>query len=346
MRKILFIGDLHLGKHWLGVDLLEEQRDILLTQIPAHCAAKQPDIVVVCGDIFDSIHPRKGALELWEAFLGLLARRNIELVVISGNHDNTSLIEYGSSLFPTNINIAAETKTALVKEFGDIRIVAVPFVRPTDFNVDSYMDAVCVAVRGVEEDDSKFNILVTHNQYGGLGYDDNERIANDGVCEREGFKQSFDLVVAGHIHKPEDDENFHYVGSIMPFTFAEAGPHRCLLFEIDGKKIVQHDLPLKPKYDILDVVVEELTDDIELPTDKYIRIKTQKTDHLLEQRLKKRYPLLLKIEKPKKDYVMDFQDMDFQHRTDQELIESYYEQVLGSQDREQIRKLVNRLCVS
>ncbi len=344
--EILFIGDLHLGKHWLGVDLLKEQRHILMGQILDYCEIYNPKAIVVCGDIFDSIHPRKEALGLWEEFLNSQLQEDRQLFIISGNHDNAAIIEYGSSIFPKSVHISALTKKAGVHVLSDnIRLITIPFVRPVDFGVETYMDAVCASLEDVPEDTEKryFNILVSHNQFGGLGYQDDERLSNDGVCERSPLKSVFDLVIAGHIHKPEDDGNFHYVGSIMPFTFAEAGQHRCMLFNIEKSGSSFIDLPLKPLYDIYDVEVEHLTDDLRLPVDKYIRIRTPNSDPLMEERLKKKYPLLLKIQRPKQDYTLNFTDMDFKHRTDRELLESYYENILGRVDENQIGELVDRL---
>lgn len=85
--KILHTSDWHLGKKLEGKSRLEEQRQVL-TELVAVCEREQVDVVLVAGDIFDTVNPPAEAEELFYSLALKLAAGKRCFVAIAGNHDN------------------------------------------------------------------------------------------------------------------------------------------------------------------------------------------------------------------------------------------------------------------
>ncbi len=92
--KFFHLADLHLGKRVNGFPMLEDQRYIL-KQIIALADADHPDAVIIAGDVYDKAIPSVEAVNLMDDFLVELVKRNLEIFIISGNHDSAERISYG-----------------------------------------------------------------------------------------------------------------------------------------------------------------------------------------------------------------------------------------------------------
>ena len=132
--KFLHLGDLHLGKTLSDFDLIEDQKYIL-DQI-LHIAEKESaDAVLIAGDVYDKSIPSEAATKLLDYFLIELAKKEIKVFMVSGNHDSDDRLNYGSALFASNqIFISAVFDGILHKQSftdGDteITIYMLPFVK-------------------------------------------------------------------------------------------------------------------------------------------------------------------------------------------------------------------------
>ena len=85
--KLIHLSDLHLGKRVNEFSMLEDQRDIL-SKILDIIDREEPDAVILAGDIYDKPVPPAEAVQLFDDFLYNLARRDLQIFVISGNHDS------------------------------------------------------------------------------------------------------------------------------------------------------------------------------------------------------------------------------------------------------------------
>lgn len=84
--KLLHTADWHLGKVLKGVPRLDEQRAVM-AELVAIADREAVDLVLVCGDVFESAAPTADALGLaWSTLLALRAT-GADVVVIGGNHD-------------------------------------------------------------------------------------------------------------------------------------------------------------------------------------------------------------------------------------------------------------------
>ena len=92
--KFFHLSDLHLGKRVNGFSMIEDQKYIL-QQITELADREAPDAVIIAGDVYDKSIPSVEAVNLFDDFLVSLAQRNLQVFVISGNHDSAERISYG-----------------------------------------------------------------------------------------------------------------------------------------------------------------------------------------------------------------------------------------------------------
>ncbi len=91
--KILHTADWHLGKKLDHFSRIEEQK-LVMQEIVDIADSQNVDIVIVAGDLFDTINPSTDAVELFYKTLKQLSKNgNRPVLAIAGNHDSPSLID-------------------------------------------------------------------------------------------------------------------------------------------------------------------------------------------------------------------------------------------------------------
>ena len=95
--KLIHLSDLHLGKRVNEFSMIEDQ-EYILKKIINIIDDESPDAVILAGDIYDKSIPSAEAVQLFDEFLVQLAKRKLEVFVISGNHDSPERIAFGSRL--------------------------------------------------------------------------------------------------------------------------------------------------------------------------------------------------------------------------------------------------------
>lgn len=72
--------------------------------------AKQPDCVLLAGDIYDKPVPPAEAVVLFDDFLNQLAELKVPVCIISGNHDSAERLAFGAQLMSgSGIHLRAAT---------------------------------------------------------------------------------------------------------------------------------------------------------------------------------------------------------------------------------------------
>ena len=99
--KLMHVGDLHLGRSLGDFDLTEDQ-EYMLGQLLGIVEKQAVDAVLIAGDVYDKAIPSEAATRMLDYFLSSLAKRNVNVYMVSGNHDSDERLNYGSSLFETN----------------------------------------------------------------------------------------------------------------------------------------------------------------------------------------------------------------------------------------------------
>ena len=114
--KLMHIGDLHLGRSLGDYDLTEDQ-GYMLEQLLEIADEQAVDGVLIAGDVYDKSIPSEAATRMLDRFLSSLAGRNVNVYMISGNHDSDERLRYGSSLFETShIYISTKYTGSLYKQ--------------------------------------------------------------------------------------------------------------------------------------------------------------------------------------------------------------------------------------
>lgn len=318
--KFIHLSDLHLGKRVNEFSMIEDQRYILqeILRITEH---EQPDGVLVAGDIYDRTVPPVEAVELLGDFLKALAAQGCKVIMISGNHDSPERLSFASSLIAkSGIYISPVYNGNIVPvsfrdEFGTVTVYPLPFVKPVSVRgaypeekIESYSDAVRVAVEHLGLDVKERNILVTHQFVTGAQTCESEELSVGGTDQVDGsLFDDFDYVALGHLHGPQcvGRDTVRYCGTPLKYSFSEAGHHKSLtVVEFYEKGNIQiRTVPLKPLHDMrrLRGSYEELTSrDSYLGTavDDYIHITLTDEEDVLDAAAKLRiiYPNLMKMD--------------------------------------------------
>lgn len=317
--KLIHLSDLHIGKRVNEVSMIEDQEHIL-TAILQIIDAEQADAILIAGDVYDKSIPSIEAVALFDDFLCSLAKRNLPVLIISGNHDSPERLAFGGRLFEhSGIHISpvyngTVDTVKLSDEFGEVVFWLMPFVKPAhvkryfpDAGIESYTDALCTAVEHMELDKTVRNVLLTHQFVTGASRCDSEEISVGGSdnVDASAF-DDFDYVALGHIHGPQNvgSNRIRYCGTPLKYSFSEAAHYKSVTVVQLGQKgsLTLHTVPLLPRHDMRELrgTFAELTDITRLSdvgSDDYIHIILTDEEDVTEAvgRLRKFYPNLMKL---------------------------------------------------
>ena len=234
--KFIHLSDLHLGKRVNEYSMLEDQ-EYILTKIINIIDDEKPFGVIIAGDVYDKSIPSAEAVQMFDDFLTRLAKRNLQVFVISGNHDSPERMSFGSRLMDqSGIHISQVYNGqielfAMEDEHGVVNVYMLPFVKPahvkrfSDESIESYTDALRVAIAEMNVNQSERNILITHQFVTGAMRSDSEDVSVGGSDNVDvSVFDSFDYVALGHIHSPQNctSERVRYCGTPLKYSFSEA----------------------------------------------------------------------------------------------------------------------------
>ena len=265
--KIVHLSDLHLGKRVNEFSMLEDQAYIL-SSILRIIDEVGPEAVIVAGDVYDKPVPPAEAVELFDDFLWQLARRKVQVFVVSGNHDSPERIAFASRLIDhSGIHLSPVysgqvAPITLADEYGPVRFYMLPFVKPThvrryfeDKEISSYTDALRVAVDAMAMDKTVRNVLVTHQFVTGAARSESEDVSVGGTDNVDASVfDGIDYVALGHIHGPQNigEPRIRYAGTPLKYSFSEAGHVKSVTVATLGEKgnLQVETIPLTPRRDL------------------------------------------------------------------------------------------------
>jgi len=260
--KLLHLSDLHIGKRLNEFSLIEDQR-FILNQICDIVKENAPDAVLIAGDVYDKSVPSAEAVSLFDEFLVNLSRLNTRIMVISGNHDSPERIAFGSRLMEASgvymcpVYSAESRSVTLADEYGECDIYMLPFVKPAnvrrffpDEEIESYTDAIRLAVNNMNIDTEKRNVLIAHQYVTGAERSESEELSVGGLDNVDvSVFLDFDYVALGHIHGPQNcADNVRYCGTPLKYSFSEVEHKKSATLVTLGKKgdISLDTIPLSP----------------------------------------------------------------------------------------------------
>lgn len=288
--RLIHLSDLHIGKRVNEFSMLEDQ-EYILKEILGIIDDEQLDGVIIAGDVYDKSVPSEEAVKLLDSFLTSLAKRKLQVYIISGNHDSAAKLAFASSLIDlSGIHISPVYDSAQIAMMGNglvrpykledgkgqmVNIYMLPFVKPAmvravfpdeaDY-IKDYTDACRVAVEHMDVDEKVTNILVAHQFVTGAVRSESEENVGGLDSVDVSVFDSFDYVALGHIHGPQKvgRETVRYCGTPLKYSLSEAN-HTKSVTVVDipeNKKIEIRTVPLVPMHELREVkgTFDELMD--------------------------------------------------------------------------------------
>lgn len=319
--KLIHLSDLHLGKRVNGFSMLDDQRYIL-EQILLIIDQERPDGVLIAGDVYDKSVPSAEAVSLLDEFLVRLAQKNLQVFLISGNHDSPERMAFGGRLMSDQgVHIAPVydgTVSALTLQdcCGPVNIYLLPFLKPAhlravfpDKDIQSYTDAMKVAIGAMNVNPAQRNVLVTHQFVTGATRCDSEDLSVGGTDNVDvSVFDCFDYVALGHIHGPQQAgrPQVRYCGTPLKYSFSEARQEKSVTVVELGEKgsVAVRTEPLTPLRDLVELrgTYEELTrldfyKETSYPNN-YVHITLTDEDDIPDgvSKLRVIYPYLMKLD--------------------------------------------------
>lgn len=268
--KIMHLSDLHIGKKVNEYSMLQDQIYIL-KEILQIIDDEKVETVIIAGDVYDRSLPPNEALGLFDEFLYQLSGRNVNVFVISGNHDSPERISYGGRMMTENKIFLSPVYDGNVKpitlndDYGEVNFYLLPFVRPADIrryfpdeNIENYTDAVKVAIDNMNVDFNERNILVTHQFVTGAELSESEDIIVGGTDNVSGeVFDGFDYVALGHIHREQTvgKDSIRYCGTPLKYSFSEAKNIKSVtILDFNDKGNIEYSkIPLTPFRDMREI---------------------------------------------------------------------------------------------
>ena len=357
--KLMHIGDLHLGKSLGDFDLREDQ-EYLLERLLDIVEKHGVDAVLIAGDVYDKAVPSEAATRMLDYFLSSLARRNVYVYMISGNHDSDERLNYGSSLFESNhIFISTKYEGQLYKQTlktgtDEADIYLLPFVKASqvrhfhqDMKIESYDDAVRAILDGAAIDRSRNNILLAHQFVMGKSEDPalsgSESLGTQsvGAVEKSGYDcfDAFDYVALGHIHSAQQigRKEVRYSGSPLKYSLSEVGNEKSVpLITLGGKGEIDIELvPVKPLRNMrhLKGKLHDLLDAANVTETEDFIYATLTDEEIVSDAMgifQQTYPNTVKIDYDN-SHTREIEQVDIsriaENRTFDELISDFYRQI-------------------
>lgn len=239
---ILHTSDWHLGRRLYG-RMRYDEFEAFLNWLQDAISTQQVDVLIVAGDIFDTMTPSNRAQALYYEFLGKVSKSCCQhIVIVAGNHDSPTFLDAPSNVLKfLNVHVIGTAcedlnDEVLVLDAADgtphCIIAAVPYLRDRDVRSSSagesadskdanvikgirahYDEVASIAkakqAKLVEVRQRHIPIIATGHLFAAGGTtteDDGVRelyVGSLGKISADMFDEGFDYVALGHLHVPQ-----------------------------------------------------------------------------------------------------------------------------------------------
>ena len=356
MLKFAQIGDTHLGRQMYGVRLLEDQRHAL-DLVRRELEERDVDVLLITGDVYDRSVPPAEAVKVLDDFVyDVTQGLGIPIVMIAGNHDSATRLEFGGRLM-NGLHIAPAFQGPIEPivfedELGMIEVFPVPFLEPA--RVRQLLEDPAVvdqesAMRAVVDDiraraTAERVVIMGHAFVAGGSASESERPLAIGGAETidASVFDGISYVALGHLHRPQSvgSPRVQYAGSLMKYSLSELGHDKSMTvvqIPLEGDVALER-VPLPPLRD-LRRVEGELEDVIargpEGDADDYIVVKLLDKGPVFDAmaRVRTVYPNALHIERPQIELegTVKLPSRDHRSMGIHELFQAFYQEVMGEE---------------
>jgi exonuclease SbcD len=285
--RILHTADWHVGKTIQRRQRLDEAR-AALDEIVAIAQAEEVDLVLVCGDAFDSFSPSAEAERIVYETLLALSRAGIPVVLVGGNHDYSKRLRAVESLLGAiDVHVVADVRRpdaggvieVAARDGSEIAQVAVlPWVPERSLfgaeemmgleedphkryaeHIPRLLGALCAHF-----DPGKVSILAGHLFVSGARPGGGERELTMGeifAVTAAALPTSPQYIALGHVHRPQDVPGAaipaRYSGSPLQLDFGEANQQKSVtVVDVQpGKPARAREVPLTAGRPLIDLTV-------------------------------------------------------------------------------------------
>ncbi|MBS5491475.1 MAG: exonuclease SbcCD subunit D C-terminal domain-containing protein [Sutterella wadsworthensis] len=137
--RIFHSADWHIGKGLGNIDRTDDFR-VFFRDLLAMIAERQPDVLLISGDVFDTSMPANSAQRLYYDFMRSLEGTSVRATIVTaGNHDSQRFLEAPRALLETlRCYVAGDTverQTFVLRDDDGapyLAVAAVPYLREGD----------------------------------------------------------------------------------------------------------------------------------------------------------------------------------------------------------------------
>ncbi len=263
----LHTSDWHLGQFFHNHDREFEHRHFL-SWLLEQIKQKQPNALLIAGDIFDVINPSSSAQKQLYQFLtsAHTLAPHMQTLMIAGNHDSGYRIEQvepflakfnarAVGVISRKENNQLDLDRLMVPIYSpEQKIVAwclaLPYLRSAEItglnehtssnqSAIAYLHRQLIAEAKVRKQPDQALILMSHAHMQGGETSDSERpivVGHEEALSTALFEDGIDYVALGHLHKQKKvgQEHIRYSGSPIPLSFSELNyKHQVVEVRID-----------------------------------------------------------------------------------------------------------------
>ncbi|SDW88726.1 exonuclease SbcCD subunit D [Paenibacillus sp. CF384] len=270
--RILHTADWHFGRSLEGRSRLEEQA-AFVDELASLVKDEEIDLVLLAGDVYDSVNPPAAAEQLfYEAVARLADGGKRTVAVIAGNHDHPERVSASAPLaarsgirlvgMPTDqpliVDVARTGEQAVIAALpypSESRLRELLSEATDEAQLrTAYSERVgrLMTQLGSAFRSDTVNLAMSHIYVlGGLETDSERPIQIGGAytVDPSALRIGAQYVALGHLHRPQrvaGDETMRYSGSPLAYSFSEAGQAKSVtVFDaLPGKVVVPQEILL------------------------------------------------------------------------------------------------------
>lgn len=244
--KILHTSDWHLG-HTLYNHSRNEEQQAMLDQMADIVKEQQPDVFLLCGDVFHTSQPSNaiqtmlsdGLVKIHEAY------PQMTIVMTAGNHDSGTKHEiFRTPWRALNVYAIGQLEKENLEEHiievpGKGYIIAIPYTYEQNLPEGFFQQLLdMVSERNTE---GLPVVMTAHTTVKGCDFQGHEQgteytVGNIDAIELDQLGQGYDYLALGHIHHGQfvhsGKHNVRYCGTPIPISFDETFSHSVTMVEI------------------------------------------------------------------------------------------------------------------
>ncbi len=352
--KFIHTADWHLGRVMYGAHLINDQAYVLeeFVQLARNI---QPDVIIISGDIYDRAVPPAEAVELLDDVLSrIILDLGITIILIAGNHDSPSRLQFGSRLLAgQKLHVFGSTRYAtlmpLSDEHGQVDFYVIPYTEPSaareKFQCETIRDhqtAIAAIIESLGFPQGSRSVIVAHAFVSGCLPAESERPLSVGGADMvdAAFFMNFSYAALGHLHRPQTAgaDHIRYPGSLLKYSFSEVDHSKGVTFvEMDANGFCHvEQFNLSPRRDVrkiggfLNDLIRNPNRDKNL--EDYLMVTLLDSGAILDAmgKLRQVYPNVLHIERPcLSPDISTRRPADHRKLNDIDLFAAFFSQVTG-----------------